>query len=79
MIWRWTVPIIGLALLAADFVYFKALSDPDVMVSIVSCLRRGAVLVTFFAGTLWFREKLFLSKLPCVLGILAGILIILLS
>lgn len=77
--WRWSIPAIGLSLLAADFVYFKAMADPDAMVSIISCLRRGAVLVTFFLGTLLFQEKNFLRKLPCVIGILVGILIILLG
>jgi bacterial/archaeal transporter family protein len=77
--WKWTIPAIGLSLLVADFFYFKALSDPDAMVSVVSCLRRGAVLITFFLGTLLFKEKQFLRKLPCVLGILGGILLILLG
>ena len=75
--WRWTIPAIGIALLVADFFYFKAMADPDAMVSIISCLRRGAVLVTFFAGTLLFKEKHFLRKFPCVLGILTGIVTIL--
>lgn len=77
--WRWSIPAIGLSLLVADFFYFKALTNPDSMVSVLSCLRRGAVLVTFFAGTFLFKEKQFLRKLPCVLGILAGILLIALS
>ncbi len=77
--WRWSIPLTGLTLLLADFVYFRALAEPDAMVSIIACLRRGSILVTFFAGTLIFREKLFLSKLPCILGILAGIVLILTS
>lgn len=77
--WRWSIPAIGLALLAADFTYFTALTDSDAMVSIISCLRRGSVLITFSLGTYIYREKQFLRKLPCVLGILAGILIILFS
>lgn len=77
--WRNSIPLIGITLLVADFFYFKALSDPDAMVSVVSCLRRGAVIVTFFIGTFWFREKQFWKKLPCVLGILSGILLILLD
>ncbi len=77
--WRWSIPLTGLTLLLADFFYFRALAEPDAMVSIVACLRRGSILVTFLAGTLIFREKQFLSKLPCVLGILAGIVLILTS
>jgi len=77
--WRWSVPAVGLALLVADFCYFTALSNPDAMVSVISCLRRSAVIVTFSLGTYIFREKQFWRKLPCVLGILGGILIILLG
>jgi len=77
--WRWSIPAIGIALLAADFTYFTALSEPDAMISIISCLRRGSVLVTFTLGTYLYKEKLFWRKLPCVLGILSGILVILFS
>ncbi len=77
--WRWSIPAIGLTLLIADFFYFTALTNPDAMVSVLSCLRRSAVLVTFFAGMVLFKEKQFRRKLPCVLGILAGILLIVLS
>ncbi len=77
--WRWSIPAIGIALLAADFCYFTALSDSDAMISIISCLRRGSVIVTFSLGTYLYKEKLFWRKMPCVLGILAGILIILFS
>jgi bacterial/archaeal transporter family protein len=75
--WRWSIPAIGIALLAADFSYFTALNDPDAMISVISCLRRSAVIVSFGVGTYLYKEKLFRRKLPCVLGILAGILIIL--
>ena len=77
--WRWSIPLIGIALLIADFTYFTALTDSDAMVSIISCLRRGSVLITFSLGTYLYKEKQFWRKLPCVLGILAGILIILFS
>lgn len=77
--WRWSIPLTGLTLIVADFFYFRALAEPEAMVSIVACLRRGSVLVTFFVGTYLFREKQFLRKLPCVLGILGGIALILTS
>lgn len=77
--WKWSIPAIGLTLLAADFFYFKSLTNPEAMVSVLSSLRRGAVLITFFLGTYLFKEKQFLRKLPCVLGILFGLLLILLG
>lgn len=75
--WRWSIPLTGITLIIVDFFYFRALAEPEAMVSIVACIRRGSVLVSFVAGTILFREKLFLSKLPCVAGILLGIVLIL--
>lgn len=73
--WRWSIVGVSLALLAADFLYFDALREPDALVALVSSLRRGSTLVAF-AGGLWlFREKNGREKLPAVLGIVAGMTI----
>jgi drug/metabolite transporter (DMT)-like permease len=77
--WRWSIPVVSLALLVADFVYFDALRDPDALVSLVSSLRRGSTLVAF-AGGLWlFREVFNRQKLLAVLGILTGIVLTILG
>lgn len=60
--WRWSIPLISLFLTAADFVYFYALTQPDALISVVSMIRRGSVLVSFFVGALVFREKNLWSK-----------------
>ncbi len=73
--WRWTIPLIGLTLLVVDFLYFEALTDPEAMVSIISCLRRGSVLISFSVGYVLFGERNFFHKLPFMLGILAGIIL----
>lgn len=57
MHWHWAIVFIGLFLSAADFVYFYALSLPDAMISIVSMIRRGSVIVSFLFGAAVFREK----------------------
>lgn len=54
--WHWTIVFISIFLSAADFVYFYALSVPDAMISIVSMIRRGSVIVSFLFGALMFRE-----------------------
>ena len=54
--WGW-VFLISLFLCAADFVYFYALSLPDALIAVVSMIRRGSVLVSFFVGALVFHEK----------------------
>ncbi|MCW0483042.1 DMT family transporter [Gaoshiqia sediminis] len=74
--WRWSIPAIGLFLLMADFAYFYALSYEDSMISIISALRRGGVLVAFAMGALIFHENNIRRKAIYLLGILTGILII---
>ncbi len=74
--WRWSIPLIALCLLFADFVYFSALTDPDAMISILACLRRASALVAFGAGYLIFKEGNFRAKTPCLVGILAGIVLV---
>ncbi len=73
--WRWSIPMIALFLLAADYIYFSALRQPGSLVSIVMSLRRGSTLVGFAGGILIFREAHGWRKLPAVLGILTGIVI----
>jgi len=77
--WRWSILVVSFALLIADFVYFDALRNPDALVSLVSSLRRGSVLVAF-AGGLWlFKEPHGRAKLPAVLGIVTGIVLTILG
>lgn len=74
--WRWSIPAIGVFLLLADFAYFYALSYEDSMISIISALRRGGVLIAFITGAFLFREHNIRQKGLYLLGILAGILLI---
>jgi drug/metabolite transporter (DMT)-like permease len=73
--WRWSIPLIAFSLLAADYIYFSALRDPDSLVSVVMSLRRGSTLVGFAGGLLFFGEKNGWQKLPAVIGILVGIVL----
>lgn len=70
--WRWSIPLIAIGLLLADYIYFSALRHPDALVSVVMSLRRGSTLVGFAGGLLLFHEPHGLRKLPAVLGILLG-------
>lgn len=49
--------LISLFLSAADFLYFYSLSLPAALISVVSMIRRGSVLVSFSVGALFFHEK----------------------
>ena len=77
--WRWTIPLIGILLFIADFVYFFALTDPAALIIILSILRRCSVLVSFFAGAFLFKEVNKRKKAWVLTGILAGVLLIVLS
>ena len=72
-VWRWSIPLIGFFLIVADFFYFYALHIPESMISIVSALRRGSVIVAFTFGALLFKEKNIKMKALYLLGILVGI------
>lgn len=70
--WRISIFFISLFLVAADFVYFYALSDPDSLISVVSMVRRGGVIVSFAGGVLFFHEKNIKSKAVDLLLVLTG-------
>lgn len=74
--WRWCIPLIGVMLLIADFVYFVAIGQPDALISVISPLRRCAVLVTFFGGMLAYREKNFRPKFACIVALLLGVFLL---
>jgi transporter family protein len=71
--WRYTIPLIGICLTLADYVYFYALSRPDSLIAIVSALRRCSVVVPFLAGAWWLHEKNIRRKTILLLGMLVGI------
>jgi drug/metabolite transporter (DMT)-like permease len=73
--WRWSIPFLSAALLAADFLYFGALRDPRALISLVSGLRRGSTLVAYGGGIAFFGERSGAAKLLAVGGVLLGILL----
>ena len=77
--WRWTIPGLAASLLVADFIYFSALRDPSALISVVSCIRRGSVLISFTGGLLLLGETNGRRKLPAMLGMLGGIWLIMLG
>lgn len=74
--WRWSIPLIGVFLVLADYLYFNSLSHPESMISIVSALRRGGVVISFAVGALVFKERNIHRKAIYLAGILIGILLI---
>lgn len=70
--WDWCILNISLFLSMADFVYFYALSQPHAMISVVSMIRRGSVIVSFLFGALIFREHNLKTKAVDLLLVLLG-------
>lgn len=77
--WRWTIPFISVFLTVADLAYFYSLSIEGAMISVISMVRRGSVIVPFIYGVLVLHEKnvrakavdlgvLFLSLILLVIG-----------
>ena len=77
--WRWTIPFISVFLTVADLAYFYSLSINGAMISVISMVRRGSVIVPFIYGVLVLHEKnvrakavdlgvLFLSLILLVIG-----------
>lgn len=74
--WRWSIPMIGIFLVLADFLYFNSLTYEDSLISIISSLRRGGVVISFVVGAVVFHEKNLRKKGLYLAGILIGILLI---
>ena len=72
--WDWCIILISIFLSAADFVYFYALSLPGAMISIVSMIRRGSVVVSFLFGAVLLHEKNLKSKVVDLILVLLGML-----
>jgi len=74
--WRWTILGISLFICMADFAYFFSLSQDGALISIVSMIRRGSVVVSFMFGALIFREKNLKAKAFDMFLVLLGMLCI---
>ena len=70
--WSWAIPLISIFLSLADFAYLLALRDPDAMISVVSLIRRGSVVVSFLCGAVLFHERNLRSKAVDLAFILLG-------
>ena len=72
-VWRWNILFIAVFLVAADFMYFYALSYSGALISLISTIRRANVAISFTAGVLLFKERNVKIKALLLLGIMAGI------
>lgn len=71
--WRWSILLISLFLGIADFCYFSALTEEKALISVVSMIRRGSVIISFICGAFILREKNLKNKAIDLLLILIGL------
>lgn len=71
--WRWCIPVTGILLIVADWLYFYAVSVPDAQIAILSLVRRSNCIVTFAVGGIWFHDKNLKKKAIPLLLILLGV------
>ena len=71
--WRWTIPLISVFLTVADIAYFYSLSIEGSMIAVVSMIRRGSVIVSFFYGVIALHEKNIKLKLIYLTLLLIGL------
>ncbi len=74
--WCWSIPFITLFVSAADFAYFYALGLEDSLISVVSMIRRGSVLVSFAYGAIALREHNLRGKVFDLFLILVGMVLL---
>lgn len=74
---RRSIVLVALLLLLADNVYFRALSEPEALISVVSAIRRSNVVISFVVGGLLLRERLHTRKVVALAGVLIGALLLL--
>ena len=74
--WRWTILLISLFICIADFAYYTSLNDPDSMISVVSLVRRGSVIISFACAVIFFKERNLKAKVLDLLLLLTGMALI---
>ena len=74
--WRWSIPLTGVLLVAADWLYFHGLAIPDVSIAAGSLLRRFSVVITFVLGAVFFHERNLRRKGIALTAILVGVVLL---
>ena len=77
--WRWSILAVGALLGVADLAYFKAVGYQGAMISLVTAVRSGSVVISFLGGAFVFGEVQIRRKAIALVGVIAGVLMLLLS
>ena len=77
--WDWTIVLIAVFISLSDCMYFFAVKDPDALLSVISLIRRGSVIITFALGAILFKERNIRPKALSLGILLAGMTVLLLA
>ncbi|MGY5354775.1 EamA family transporter [Wenyingzhuangia sp. IMCC45467] len=77
--WHWSILAIGVLMVLADYFYFRGLQDPEVLIMLMSALKRSQILFTVLIGGLLFKEKNKKLKLIPLFGVILGVLCLMYS
>lgn len=73
---RPTIPLVGVLLATADWLYFSGLAHPGVPISVGSLMRRFSVVITFVLGARFFHETNLRRKAFALAAILFGVVLL---
>ena len=77
--WDWMLLVVALLITCADALYFFSLKEPGALLSVISVIRRGSVIVTFIFGAIVFKEGNIKEKGINMLLMAAGVILLLLG
>lgn len=75
--WRWSIPMVGILLVASDFFYLRALEQEGTLIVLLSALKRSQIFISVFVGGFIFKEKNKRKKMIPLLGVILGVALIL--
>ena len=77
--WDWWVLVVALLITGADACYFFALKQEDALLSVVSVIRRAAIIITFLCGAIFFKEGNLKAKSFNIILMAAGVALLLIG
>lgn len=77
--WKWSIILVGVLLVISDWLYFTALYQPGVLISVLSPLRRSNAVISFFIGGIIFRDTNRRGKALALAVIILGVILLFFS
>lgn len=76
---HWSIPVIGIFIVLADYFYFRGLQDPEVLIMLMSAIKRSQILFTVLIGGIIFKEKNKKQKMIPLIGVVLGVICLMYS